>query len=61
VIDRAIHLNNGRKCIPSYELNYQKGRVMIGLGIYSGDIISNGIFERYLDRLLPQYDIRIRD
>jgi hypothetical protein len=53
VIDRAIHLNNGRKCIPSYELNYQKGRVMIGLGIYSGDIISNGIFERYLDRLLP--------
>jgi len=34
---------------------------MIGLGIYSDDIISNGIRERYLDRLLIQYDISIMD
>lgn len=46
--------------IASYELNYQRGRV-IALGIYSDDIISNGRFDRYLDSLLLQYDIKIRD
>jgi hypothetical protein len=46
--------------IASYELNYQRGRV-IALGIYSEDIISNGRFDRYLDSLLLQYDIKIRD
>jgi hypothetical protein len=34
---------------------------VIALGIYSEDIISNGRFDRYLDSLLLQYDIKIRD
>ena len=46
--------------IASYELNYKNGRV-ISLGIYSDDIISNGKFQRYLDSLLLQYDIKITD
>ena len=46
--------------IASYELNYQRGRV-IALGIYSEDVLSNGRFDRYLDSLLVQYDIKIRD
>ncbi|HET7389400.1 MAG TPA: N,N-dimethylformamidase beta subunit family domain-containing protein, partial [Nitrososphaeraceae archaeon] len=46
--------------IASYELNYQRGRV-IALGIYSEDVLSNGKFDRYLDSLLVQYDIKIRD
>jgi len=46
--------------IASYELSYKKGRV-ISLGIYSDDIISNGKFQRYLDSLLLQYDIKITD
>ena len=46
--------------IASYELNYQRGRV-IALGIYSEDVLSNGKFDRYLDSLLLQYDTKIRD
>jgi hypothetical protein len=46
--------------IATYELNYQNGKV-IALGIYSDDIISNARFNRYLDSLLLQYDIRTRD
>jgi hypothetical protein len=46
--------------IATYELNYQNGKV-IALGIYTDDIISNARFDRYLDSLLLQYDIRTRD
>jgi hypothetical protein len=46
--------------IATYELNYQNGKV-IALGIYSDDIISNARFNRYLDSLLLQYDIRTKD
>jgi hypothetical protein len=46
--------------IATYELNYEKGKV-IGLGIYSDDIIANGKFDRFLDSLLLQYGPRIRD
>lgn len=46
--------------IATYELNYQKGKV-IALGIYSDDIISNGRFDRYLDSLLLQYNLRVKD
>jgi hypothetical protein len=46
--------------IATYELNYQRGKV-IALGIYSDDIISNGKFDRYLDSLLLQYAPRLRD
>jgi hypothetical protein len=46
--------NSLRPVIATYELNYQKGRV-ISLGIYSEDVITNQKFERYLDNLLLQY------
>jgi hypothetical protein len=40
--------------IATYELNYQKGRV-ISFGIYSDDIITNQKFNKYFDNLLLQY------
>jgi N,N-dimethylformamidase beta subunit-like, C-terminal len=40
--------------IATYELKYQKGRV-IAIGIYSEDIIANGKFNRYFDSLLLRY------
>ena len=43
-----------RPVIASYELNYQKGKV-ISLGIYSDDIITNKKFVHYFDNLLLQY------
>ena len=45
-----------RPIIATYELNYQKGRV-ISLGIYSDDIITNESFDKYLDNLVSQYSI----
>jgi hypothetical protein len=54
------YLLHKKPVIASYELGYKKGRV-IALGIYSDDIISNGKFQRYLDSLLLQYDIKVRD
>ena len=49
-----------RPVIATYELNYQKGKV-ISLGIYSEDIIGNGRFDRYFDSLLLQYASKERD
>ena len=40
--------------IATYQLNYQKGKV-ISLGIYSDDIIGNGRFDRFFDSLLLHY------
>lgn len=48
-----------RHVIATYELNYQKGRV-IAIGIYSDDIITNGKFNRYFDSLLFRYSPEIR-
>jgi len=50
-------ISRSKPVIASYELSYQRGRT-IALGIYSEDIISNGRFDRYLDSLLLQYDIK---
>ena len=47
-----------RPVIATYELNYQKGKV-VALGIYSDDIISNGRFDRFFDRLIVT--IRFKD
>ena len=47
-----------RPVIATYELNYQKGKV-ISLGIYSDDIISNGRFDRFFDSLLLQYASKV--
>jgi hypothetical protein len=51
---------NVKHVIATYELNYQKGKV-ISLGIYSDDIITNGAFDRFLDSIILQYSTRIRD
>jgi len=40
--------------IATYELKYQKGEV-IGLGIFSDDVITNSKFNEYFDSLLLQY------
>ncbi|MBV9667510.1 MAG: hypothetical protein JO327_05195 [Nitrososphaeraceae archaeon] len=40
--------------IGTYELNYQKGKV-VALGIYSDDIISNNKFDKFFDSLLLKY------
>jgi hypothetical protein len=47
-----------RPVIATYELNYQKGKV-ISLGIYSDDI-TNEKFDRYFDGLLTQYAPQIK-
>jgi len=49
-----------RPVIATYELNFQKGKV-ISLGIYSDDIISNGRFDRFFDSLLFQYASKVTD
>jgi hypothetical protein len=49
-----------RPVIATYELNYQKGRV-IALGIYSDDVLSNGRFDRFFDNLLLQYSSKVID
>jgi N,N-dimethylformamidase beta subunit-like, C-terminal len=50
----------GSVVVATYELNYLKGRV-IALGLYSDDIIINGAFDRYFDRLILQYAVRTQD
>lgn len=40
--------------IATYEHNYNKGKV-IALGLYTDDIISNGVFDRFLDSILVKY------
>ena len=51
---------SGSAVVATYELNYQKGRV-IALGLYSDDIIINGTFDRYFDNLILQYAVRNQD
>jgi hypothetical protein len=49
-----------RPVIATYELNYQKGKV-IALGLYSDDILSNGRFDRFFDNLMLQYASKVID
>ena len=57
----GLHSNKiGSAVVATYELNYQKGRV-IALGLYSDDIIINGTFDRYFDNLILQYALHNRD
>ena len=48
------HLIHTKPVIATYELNYQKGKV-VALGIYSDDIISNSKFDKFFDSLLLKY------
>ncbi|HZD82236.1 MAG TPA: hypothetical protein VE076_05085 [Nitrososphaeraceae archaeon] len=43
-----------KRIIATYELSYQKGKV-IALGIYADDIITNNKFDKYFDNLLLRY------
>ena len=40
--------------IATYELSYQKGKV-IALGVYADDRITNNKFDKYFDNLLLRY------
>ncbi|MGB8022764.1 MAG: N,N-dimethylformamidase beta subunit family domain-containing protein [Nitrososphaeraceae archaeon] len=44
--------------IATYQLNYQKGRVIV-LGLYSDDVISNGNFDKFFDGLLLQHTLSL--
>ena len=48
---------SSKPVIATYELNYQKGKV-VSLGIYSDDIITNKRFDNYLDNLVLQYSVQ---
>ena len=49
----------GKHIIATYELSYQKGKVIV-IGIYSDDIITNSKFDKYFYTLLLRYALRIR-
>jgi hypothetical protein len=51
VSSKTIH---NKPIIATYELNYQKGKV-VALGIFSDDVIDNSKFDRFFDNLLVKY------
>ena len=59
-VPASISNKSGSVVVATYELNYLKGRV-IALGLYSDDIIANGMFDRYFDNLILHYAIRALD
>ncbi|MBV9178757.1 MAG: hypothetical protein JO297_17160 [Nitrososphaeraceae archaeon] len=50
---QSYHPPIAKPVVAAYELNYQKGKVIV-LGLYSDDIIFNGKFDKFFDRLLLQ-------
>jgi hypothetical protein len=51
---KKYHPPVAKPVIATYQLNYQKGKVIV-LGIYSDDIITNGRFDKFFDVLLLQH------
>src|SRR5918911_2574361 len=51
ITDKKIKIYNRQSTIATYELNYQKGKV-VALGIFSDDVIDNGTFNKFFDNLL---------
>ena len=51
---KNYHPPMAKPVIAAYQLNYQKGKVIV-LGIYSDDIITNGKFDKFFDVLLLQH------
>src|ERR687886_520691 len=47
-------IDNKQPTIATYELNYQKGKV-VALGIFSDDVIDNATFNKFFDGLLTKY------
>jgi hypothetical protein len=50
---QRYHPPIAKPVVAAYELNYQKGKSIV-LGLYSDDIIFNGKFDKFFDRLLLQ-------
>jgi hypothetical protein len=48
---KKYHPPVARPVIATYELNYQKGKVMV-LGIYSDDVVFNSKFDKFFGLLL---------
>ena len=53
-ITSNYYLSIKKPVIATYQLNYQKGKVIV-LGLYSNDIIFNSKFDKFLDKLLSHY------
>jgi hypothetical protein len=53
-VTSKIKIHNQQPTIATYELDYQKGRV-VALGIFSDDIIGNSKFGKFFDNLLTKY------
>jgi hypothetical protein len=49
-----IKIDSKQPTVATYELNYQKGKV-VALGIFSDDVINNATFNKFFDRLLTKY------
>ena len=54
VMLKRYHPPAAKPVVATYQLNYQKGKVIV-LGIFSNDIIFNVKFDKFLDRLILQY------
>jgi hypothetical protein len=54
IIGKTIKIDNKQPTIATYELNYQKGKV-VALGIFSDDIIDNTKFSKFFDNLMTKY------
>jgi hypothetical protein len=54
IITGKTKIDNKQPMIATYELNYQKGKV-VALGIFSDDVIDNTKFNKFFDNLLIKY------
>lgn len=54
IITGKTKIDNKQLMIATYELNYQKGKV-VALGIFSDDVIDNTKFNKFFDNLLIKY------
>ena len=57
---KKYHPPVAKPVIATYQLNYQKGRVIV-LGLYSDDVISNGNFDKFFDGLLLQHTLSLSE
>ena len=55
---KKYHPPVAKPVIATYQLNHQKGRVIV-LGLYSDDVISNGNFDKFFDGLLLQHTLSL--
>lgn len=58
-MSKNYHIPIAKPIVATYQLNYQKGKVIV-LGLYSNDIIHNSKFQKFFDRLLLQYALKLQ-